>query len=242
MTFLKQYYPSWEDCFSHPFHKKFLELHVSWRLLDTQPDETYLDLAGGLHTYAGYLKSQKRLLNDRYVSPWLKSELARQGVGIVESFAQCMPLQDCSIDKISCHHSFEHFRGDGDTQAIIEIQRVLRPGGRACIVPIFLANGYFEIVDLPWTPRSDLRATRIVDPTSPFPGGSFSGGFARVYDLQSFQNRVLNVIDFSRFHASIVEIFSQGRSLPDHGLSCHRTDPQIDFPYRALLIERKTCE
>src|SRR5215469_143403 len=90
MTFLKQYYPSWEDCFSHPFHKKFLELHVSWRLSDTQPDETYLDLAGGLHTYAGYLKSQKRLLNDRYVSPWLKSELARQGVGIVESFAQCM--------------------------------------------------------------------------------------------------------------------------------------------------------
>ena len=242
ISFLTQHYPNWADCFPHPFHKKLLELHTSWQLLDPQSDETYLDLAGGLYTYAGYLKAEKRLLNDRYVRPSLRSDLMRRGVEIVESFAQCMPLENCSIDKISCHHSFEHFRGDGDIEAIREIQRVLRPGGRACIVPIFLANGYFEIVDLPWTPASDSRATRIVDPTSPFPGGSFSGGFARVYDLQTFQSRVLNVIDFIRFQALIVEVFSQGRTLPDHGLSCHRTDPDIDFPYRALLIERKKCD
>jgi SAM-dependent methyltransferase len=238
MKFLSQYYPKWKEGFSDPFHKKFLELHVSWRLLDIRPNEAYLDLAGGLFTYAGYVNAGKKLLNDRYVNPSLRGELIRQGVEIVESFAQSMPLEDCSVDKISCHHSFEHFRDDGDTSAIREIQRVLRPRGKACIVPIFLANGYFEIVDLPWTPKSDQDAIRVVDPTSPFPGGSFSGGFARVYNLESFRKRVLQQIDVKHFRVAIVELFSKGKTLPDQSLPCHRTDPAIDFPYRALLIER----
>ena len=240
LEFLARYYPNWAKYFPHPFHKKFLELHISWRLLRVEPSETYLDLAGGLHTYAGRLTAGKRLLNDRYVNPILRDELTMQGVGLIESPAQCMPVDDCSIDKISCHHSFEHFRDDGDTAAIREVQRVLSPGGKACIVPIFLARGYFEIVDLPWTPRSDRHATRVVDPTSPFPGGSFSGGFARVYSLESFRERVLEAIDFKRFRVTLVEIFMQGKSLPDRDLSCHRTDPAVDFPYRALLMERNS--
>ena len=102
------------------------------------------DLAGGLYTYAGYVNSRRKLLNDRYVSPSLWNELTKKGVEIVESSAQCMPLSDGSVDKISCHHSFEHFRDGGDTAAIFEIQRVLRTGGKACIIPLFLASRLFR--------------------------------------------------------------------------------------------------
>jgi len=120
MKFLGQYFPNWQRSFPHPFYKKLLELHSSWRLLNIGPDETYLDLAGGLYTYVGNLNIREKLLNDRYVCPALRAELTTQGVGIVESPAQSMPLADCSVDKISCHHSFEHFRDDGDTRAIRE--------------------------------------------------------------------------------------------------------------------------
>ena len=238
MKFLERYFPNWEKFFSDPFYKKLLELHSSWRLLEIRPEDTYLDLAGGLYTYTGFLDSRRKLLNDRYVTPSLREEMKKQGVEIVESPAQCMPLDDCTVDKISCHHSFEHFRDDGDTRAIREIQRVLRPGGKACIIPLFLAIKHFEIVDSPWTSKSDLGATRVVDPTSPFPGGVFSGGFARVYDVESLQSRVLKAIDFSRFRVSVVDILSKGKPVPDPSLPCHRTDPIIDFPHRALLIER----
>lgn len=236
--FLCRFYPDWREHFTDAFYKKLLEMHATWRLLEIKGEDTYLDLAGGCYTYAGRVHAKKQLLNDRHVNPVLRAELIARGVGLVQSSAENLPLPDRSIDKISCHHSFEHFRGDSDTLAILEIQRVLRPGGKACIVPLFVGRGYFEIVDLPWTPRSDLNAQRVFDPTSPFPGGRWSGGFARVYDLGALCTRILRSIDLQVFSVSVIQLEGNGDSLPDPTLPCHRTDPAIDFPYRAILIER----
>jgi SAM-dependent methyltransferase len=236
--FLRDYFPDWNRSFRNPFYKKLLELHASWRILQTKEEDTYLDLAGGMYTYVGRINAHRRLLNDRYVSPLLKTAMRGSGVEFIESPAERMPLSDMSVDKISCHHSFEHFQGDADSQAIREIQRVLRPGGKACIVPLFVAHAYFEIVDLPWTRKSDAQARRVLDPTSPFPGGMFSGGFARVYDLDSLQGRVLRAIDSNKFKISLFQFESHGALLPDPKLACHRTDPVIDFPFRAFVIER----
>lgn len=238
-AFLRSFYPNWREDFAHAYYKKLVELHGTWRLLQISENDTYLDLAGGLYTYAGRLKAGRQLLNDRYVNPVLRARLVTHGVELVESPAERLPMPDESVDKISCHHSFEHFRGDTDKAAILEIQRVLRPGGKACIIPLFVARGYFEIVDVPWTPRSDSQARRVFDPTSPFPGGRFSGDFARVYDLHAFQSRVLNSIDSGKFSVSIVQLENGSTSLPDSDLPCHRTDPPMDFPYRALLFERR---
>jgi SAM-dependent methyltransferase len=236
--FLNSVYPDWQEHFEHPFYKKLLELHTTWTLLGIKEDDSYLDLAGGLYTYAGRTCAREQLLNDRFVSPALRAALVARGVGLVESPAERLPLADQSVDKISCHHSFEHFRKEADTNALREIQRVLRPGGKACIIPLFVGEGYFEVVDLPWTARGDKRAERVFDPTSPFPGGRFSGGFARVYDLDALRTRVLDAIDPRVFSVTVVQLEGAHTILPDPTLPCHRTDPAVDFPYRALLIER----
>lgn len=103
--FLKSFYPNWRQDFTHLYYKKLLQRHGTWRLSE------YLDLAGRCHTYAGRLKARRQLLNDGYVNLVLRAQLVMRCLELVESPADLLPIPDESADKISCHHSFEHFRG-----------------------------------------------------------------------------------------------------------------------------------
>jgi len=238
LRFLQQQYPEWRSKFSHPRYKKLVELSATFHLLDIAPSHCYVDAAGGCFTFIGSLSARRKILHDRFVSARLRTALAGKNVEFLESPAESIPLPDGSVDRISCHHSFEHFQGDSDTGFILEVQRLLAPGGRACIVPIFLAQKYYEIVDSVRVPRFDPAAERLYDPTSPFPGGRFSGRFARVYDLEAFTRRVLQHIDRSRITVRVLEIRDGDKSLPEKSLPCHRTDPVIDFPYRVLVLDK----
>jgi hypothetical protein len=109
--FLKSFYPNWREDFTHLYYKKLLQRHGTWRLLEISEKDTYPDLAGGCYTYAGRLKARRQLLNDGYVKLVLRAQLVMRCVELVESPADLLPIPDESADKISCHHSFEHFRG-----------------------------------------------------------------------------------------------------------------------------------
>jgi hypothetical protein len=109
--FLKGFYPNWRQDFTHLYYKKLLQRHGTWRLLEISEEYIYLDLAGGCYTYAGRLKARRQLLNDGYMSLVLRAQLVMRCVELVESPADLLPIPDESADKISCHHSFEDFRG-----------------------------------------------------------------------------------------------------------------------------------
>ncbi len=49
-----------------------------------------------------------------------------------------MPVQDCFFTKASLTCSFEHFEGDSDIRLFRELARVLKPGGRVCVAPLYL--------------------------------------------------------------------------------------------------------
>ena len=49
-----------------------------------------------------------------------------------------LPLPSGFADAMVLHNAFEHFEGDADTAFIREAARVLKPGGRLCILPLFL--------------------------------------------------------------------------------------------------------
>jgi SAM-dependent methyltransferase len=53
-----------------------------------------------------------------------------------------LPLPDDFVDAMVLHNAFEHFEGDADTAFIREAARVLKPGGRLCILPLFLFTEY----------------------------------------------------------------------------------------------------
>lgn len=239
LKLLEVIYPDWSEAFESPFYKKLIELSVSAKLLQIGSSDVYMDAAGGLYTYVGRVAARKKILQDRFVSPALKARLSSDGVEFLESSADRIALPDGSVDKISCHHSFEHFRGDADTGFIREINRLLSRRGRACLVPLHLGKAYLEITDDFRMPKQDPISKRVYDPTSPLPGGRFSGRFARIYDITAFQRRVLEAVRGTDLKATIFEIRMQGQAAPDPTLPCHRTDPRIDFPYRAFVLERR---
>jgi len=119
------------------------------------------------------------------------------------------------------------------------MQRLLRPGGKCCIVPIFLADQYVELPDLfGFTKRFDRTARFVLDPTASLPGGRLSGGYARIYDLQAFERRIVHHVDLTSFRVTILELRIDGDIVPDLQLECHKHATAINRPYRAMVVER----
>lgn len=56
--------------------------------------------------------------------------------------AAALPVPDAFVDHMTLHCSFEHFEGDADSRFIREAERVLKPGGKVCILPLYTATEY----------------------------------------------------------------------------------------------------
>ena len=106
---VQRFFPAWRRRFGHLQHKKLIELFATHTLLDPQTDDVFMDAAGGGNTYLVNLSCSKRYLQDLSISQELRSHLGN-GIEYVESDAGDIPLPASSIDKVSCHHSFEHCR------------------------------------------------------------------------------------------------------------------------------------
>jgi len=184
------------------------------------------------------LKCREKFLQDISIAPDLKAEHQNKVV-FIEGDAGNIPLPDDSLDKISSHHSFEHFQNESDILFIREVQRLLRIGGRCCIVPIFTANRYVEVtnkVDL--SKKFDDQSKIIIDPTATVPGAGVSGNYARIYDPKMLGQRVIDNIDLNKFSVMIYEIKINNASVPDLSMACHKKISKINRPYRALVILR----
>ena len=53
-----------------------------------------------------------------------------------------MPVPDSFASKMTLHCSFEHFEGDADIRFIRESCRVLKFGGKLCILPLYMHRFY----------------------------------------------------------------------------------------------------
>ena len=84
----------------------------------------------------------------------------------------------------------------------------------------------------------DANSTYIIDATARITGGATCGDYARIYDISSFNKRVIDQIDGEKFNISLSEITIDGNSVPDFKLQCHKGITRINYPYRALTIER----
>lgn len=235
---IESYFPSWSDQFGNLFHKKLIELFFTFTLLNPQPDDVFMDVAGGITTYVHKLECNKKFLLDIKISSKLKSFLGEK-IEYIESDAGDINLPGESIDKISCHHSLEHFQSDSDILFMKETQRLLKPDGKCCIIPIFIAHKYAEVTDaITFKKKFDNRSKLLIDPTATLPGGKYCGNYARVYDLKAFQERILKNIDVNRFKLTIAELRMEGEIVPDLTLDCHKRVAVLNCPYRAMVIER----
>ncbi len=118
--------------------EKVLEHYLAATLLDLGPDDVVLDVASQ-HSPAPAI--YERLFGCRAYCQDLQFEPGWHGRRIGGNAAS-MPIPDGFATALTLHNAFEHFEGDSDARFIEEAGRVLRPGGRMCIVPLFLNNRY----------------------------------------------------------------------------------------------------
>lgn len=166
------------------FLEKALEHFVSLALADPQPGEVVVDVASNgspflanaraLHGVAGYeqdLQYPRGISGDR-----------------IGGDAADMPVPDGFADVMTLHCSYDHFEGDADVGFARESGRVLKPGGRVVIVPLYLATAFVAKVD----PRLRLSGLRLDRGMTKHLIPGLDVRFSRVYDAARLHARVLN--------------------------------------------------
>ena len=171
-----------------PFHaircrdKQVLEHYIAFELLNLKPGDTYIDV-GSQHS-----PFPEALLNlgidaysqDLEYAPGLNGRC-------IGSSADSMPLAASSVDKISLQCAFEHFNGKVDTDFINEISRILRPGGRCCIVPLYMANTFTNYI----VPLYDYSSVSFDDGAEVIGEINLGGIFERKYSVEALKKRIL---------------------------------------------------
>lgn len=131
-----QYERHYPDYYTDNLAEKSLEHYVAARLLDLQPGQTYLDVASQSGVAADLyrrLYGVKTLVQDLDYEPGVHGDR-------IGGNAANLPLADESIEAMALHCSFEHFEGDSDMRFVREMGRVLKPGGRCVIAPLYLCH------------------------------------------------------------------------------------------------------
>jgi hypothetical protein len=222
--------------FDYP-HSKALEYLTSITLGGMREGEVLLDAAGGGD--AEFVRIACQYLPFSFVGYSQDAQLdgtERDGIRYVGGSIDAVPLPDASVDLITCHHSFEHFRGDIDTGFIRESCRLMREGGRTVITPIFLTNRYAEIWNRRAREHFDRSASQVIDRTAAFAGWGPYEGFARTYDLEAFSRRVISALP-SDVSASIYRVTLEDQPVPDPATNRHM--PTLNREMKALVLQRR---
>jgi SAM-dependent methyltransferase len=118
--------------------EKHLEHFVALDLLKLRPEDIFIDVAS-----AGSPVSEiyHRLAGCR---SFMQDLIYPEGINgnVIGGDAAKMPLPNRFASAMALHCSFEHFEGDSDSNFIHEVNRVLKGGGRCCILPLYLTERY----------------------------------------------------------------------------------------------------
>ncbi len=174
----------------------------------------------------------KCLLNDHlYVGVEEKDNIRYIGGDVC-----AIDLPDASVSKISCHHSFEHFHGKKDIGFIRELGRLLKHGGEAVVLPLFLSGNYFETWNKSTGYKFDPLAETLLDETATLPGSENTGFFARVYDEEALQRRGLAVAERAGLSTTICRCILNGVDVPD---MTRNAGALINNPMRAIHFKKQ---
>ncbi len=184
--------------------KKTLEHYLSFEFAEIRPGEICMDVASHVSHAPDILKRHYQITKVYRQDLWYEPGIHGERVG---GNAAAMPLGDCTVDVMTLHNSWEHFENGSDVAFLREAHRVLRPGGRIVIIPLFLADRFF-ILTSPQklraeqrVPRFDPKAQIVADDRPMIP--TYSKHFdpaaflSQVYGVASslYQVRVLTLAD-----------------------------------------------
>jgi len=172
---------------SDVYIEKCLEHYLSFTYLGLSTQDTFIDIAASGSPYATSLRRRIGLKAYRL------DLLYRKGIhghdiggdagdtGLPKGFATSLAL----------HCAYECFMGDADIHFVHEAARILKPGGRYVIVPLYLDNTYYNSTS-PYCSQTGLE----FDPTAlkVWRDDRYLVPFSRHYSPEAFIERVYSRI------------------------------------------------
>lgn len=174
---------------AHPdwLAEKSLEHYLAAKLLQLSPEDVYLDIANDD-------SPAPEIYRDAYRCAVFRQDLSfPEGISgnVIGGSAADLPLDPGFASKMALHCSFEHFEGDADIGFIREADRVLRPGGRVCILPLYLFTEYAIQTDPAWVPR---RGLEFEPDATLYCARGWGNRHGRFYDVPHFLSRVVGAL------------------------------------------------
>ncbi len=109
--------------------------------------DTVLDVAAGHCEFVNAIEADRRIALD--LNPAVRQH-ARAGVETIVGRSDAIPLDDAEVDTAFVSNFFEHIDRDTIVSTLVELRRVLRPGGRLLILQPnirFCARDYWQFFD-----------------------------------------------------------------------------------------------
>lgn len=144
--------------------EKLLEHFAAWDLLELEHKPArwpYVDVAGASSPWARILREQGREAFSIDLDP--HPSLASLHY-YLRGDATSTPFDAASIGSASLQCAYEMFTGDADTRLVAELARILKPGGRVVISPLYTHTHpcYYQSPEYYGRPIGDAGATRYV--------------------------------------------------------------------------------
>lgn len=118
--------------------EKSLEHFIAAKVLEINKEDIYIDIANSN-------SPSPEIYNKIYKCKTYRQDLIfPEGINgnVIGGNACNMPIEDEFATKMALHCSFEHFVGNSDIEFIKEANRVLKKGGKLCIIPLYLYKNY----------------------------------------------------------------------------------------------------
>lgn len=165
--------------------EKSFEHFIAFRLLDIRSGEIFLDIASEnspIPEIFSRLTGCKSYRQDIMYLPGINGDQ-------IGGDACQMSVPDQFAHKVALTCSLEHFEGERDQRLFIELSRVLKPGGKVCVVPFYTytsaANQIDPAVSIPNSIPLDKNATI-------YCAKKWGNRFGRFYSPASFVERIFN--------------------------------------------------
>lgn len=197
--------------------EKCLEHYLSHAVLDPLPGQVHIDVAASRSPYAGLL----RQLGVEAYRLDLAFPPGKSGYDLGVD-ATDTGLPDGFADGMALHCSLECFAGDADVRFFAEAARLLKPGGRCIIVPLYVGETH-AVTASPYC--ADGASPETADPEGVFlwRDDQYAVPFSRTYAPETFAARVHGVLPRGvkghvRYAANIPELMAAhpGQRLYSH--------------------------
>jgi len=197
--------------------EKSLEHYIAAKLLELGPQDIYIDIAS---EGSPVPEIYNRLFGVTSYRQDLTYPEGFNGNSIGGDAAK-MPVPDEFASQMALHCSLEHFEGDADTRFFQEAIRVLKPGGRVCVVPFYVHEKFSVLTD------PNIVMTQTVE---------FDKG-AVVYCVEGWGNRHGRFYDPRHFVDRIASAITNCKIQIFQIINAHEIDPSCYARY-ALLVEK----